>query len=387
MTAFAHEFVLGKFYPPHEGHHLLVRTAAAQCDEVTVLVMSTQGESLSLTDRVAWMRAVHAETPQVTVLGVVCDCPLDLGSEVVWEAQVAVMRAALRNAGRPTVDAVFSSESYGDELAARLGGKHVPVDPARVQMPVSGTACRADLAAMWTRLHPVVRQGFATRVVVVGAESTGTTTVSRALAQRFRDRGGVWASTGWVPEFGRDFTVTKWDEAKEQAHAAGRPEPELAELVWTADDFALIAARQTELENAAAAAGSPLLVCDTDAFATRVWEYRYLGAGSSGSHEAADEALPRRGIYLLTDHRGVPFVQDGIRDGEHIRAGMTDWFVEAPTAAGHSWILLSGTLEERIDLAVRVADQMLALRSTFAAPLPWAASGSAPASRTLEVTA
>ncbi|HEX8079286.1 MAG TPA: AAA family ATPase [Jatrophihabitans sp.] len=387
MTAFAHGFVLGKFYPPHEGHHLLVRTAAAQCDQVTVLVMSSQGESLPLTDRVAWMRAVHGETPQVTVLGVVCDCPLDLGSEVVWEAQVAVMRAALRNAGRPAVDAVFSSESYGDELAARLGGKHVSVDPARVQMPVSGTACRADLAAMWTRLHPVVRQGLAARVVVVGAESTGTTTVSHALAQRFRDRGGVWASTGWVPEFGRDFTVRKWDEAKERARAAGRPEPEMTELVWTADDFALIAARQTALENAAAAASSPLLVCDTDAFATRVWEYRYLGAGSSGSHEAANEALPRRDVYLLTDHRGVPFAQDGLRDGEHIRADMTGWFVEALTAAGHSWVLLSGTLEERIDLATRVVNQMLVLRSTFAGPLPWAAASSTNPSTTPELTA
>lgn len=228
--------------------------------------------------------------------------------------------------------------------------------------------CRADLAAMWPRLDQVVRQGLATRVVVVGAESTGTTTVSRALAQRFRDRGGVWASTGWVPEFGRDFTITKWDEAKEQARAAGRLEPEMTELVWTADDFALIATRQTELENAAAAAGSPLLVCDTDAFATRVWERRYLGAAGSASHEAAGEALPRRDVYLLTDHRGVPFVQDGIRDGEHIRADMTGWFIEALTAAGHSWVLLSGTLEERVDLAVRVADQMLALRSTFAAP-------------------
>lgn len=372
MTAFAHGFVVGKFYPPHQGHHQLIRTAAAQCDELTVLVMASQAESLSLADRVAWLRAVHAETPRVRVLGVRCDCPLDLGSEVVWQAQVAVMRAALSNAGRPAVDAVFSGECYGDELAARLGGKHVLVDPARTQAPVSATACRADLAGSWPWLHPVVRQGLATRVVVVGAESTGTTTVSRALAQRFRDRGGVWASTGWVPEFGRDFTVGKWDEAKGRARAAGRPEPEMTELVWTPEDFALIAERQTELENAAAAAGSPLLVCDTDAFATKVWEHRYLGAGSSASHQAAGEGLPRRDVYLLTDHRGVPFVQDGIRDGEHLRADMTGWFVDALTAAGHSWVLLSGALEERVELAVRTTDQLLALRATFTTPLQWA---------------
>jgi HTH-type transcriptional regulator, transcriptional repressor of NAD biosynthesis genes len=160
------------------------------------------------------------------------------------------------------------------------------------------------------------------------------------------------------------------EAARASARAQGRPPPEPADLVWTPSDFATIAARQTEMENAAAATGSPLLICDTDAFATAVWERRYLGVGSRASAASAGPLLPRRDLYLLTDHDTVPFEQDGLRDGEAIRAAMTEWFVEALTAAGHPWVLLSGAVEKRLRLAVRAVDQTLQRRLRFAAPLP-----------------
>jgi NadR type nicotinamide-nucleotide adenylyltransferase len=365
VTGFAHGLVIGKFYPPHAGHEHLVRIAAAGARRVTVVVMSSAADSIPLAERVRWMRAIHADGGNVHVTGLPCDIPFDLGDRTVWAAQVAGMRAAVQQVTSEPLDAVFTSEEYGDELAARLGATHVCVDPQRVAVPVSATACRADLAGLWDRLHPVVRAGLAVRIVVVGAESTGTTTLSRALAEHYRARGGVWARTGWVHEHGRDYTVTKWDEQIAAARAAGRAAPGMDELVWTADDFAVIATRQTELEDAAAAAGSPVLVCDTDAFATSVWERRYLGADTGA---AAASPLPRRDVYLLTDHVDVPFVQDGIRDGEHIRVDMTGWFVTALTRAGHSWVLLTGTREERLRLAVRVTDLALERRARFTAP-------------------
>ena len=89
----------------------------------------------------------------------------------------------------------------------------------------------------------------------------------------------------------------------------------------------------------------------------------YLGWAQVWRRNYREPTLRR---YLLTDHVGVPFVQDGIRDGEHIRADMTGWFVDALTAAGLSWVLLTGTLDERVGLAVRVADRALAAFHDFA---------------------
>jgi hypothetical protein len=48
---------------------------------------------------------------------------------------------------------------------------------------------------------------------------------------------------------------------------------------------------------------------------------------------------------------------------------MTDWFADALTAAGHSWVLLTGTFEERVELAVRTIEPLLDLRALFGEPL------------------
>ncbi len=342
---YPHGLVIGKFYPPHRGHHALIRAAVAGADRVTVIAMSSATETLPLADRVRWLRAEHTGEP-VDVRGVLCDAPVDFDSPAVWAAQVACMRAVCPD----PVDAVFTGEDYGTELARRFGAVHVRVDRSR--MPVSGTAIRADPAGCWDDLATATRAGLATRIVVHGAESTGSTTVSRALADRFRARGGIWARTGWVREYGRDVSTAKVETAGTR------------HLRWTGPEFAAIARRQTALADAAASSGSPLLVCDTDAFTTTVWERRYLGPASRW----AVAPTSARTVYLVTDHVGVPFVQDGVRDGEHLRAEMTSWFVDASTAAGRSWVLLTGSLAERVDLAERVADRTLAVGMRFADP-------------------
>lgn len=367
MTAtFPHGLIVGKFYPPHRGHQYLIGRAAALFARVTVLVMAAGSETLPPGDRVAWLQASCADLPSVTVAGVRCDVPVDFSDDVIWAAQVAVMRAALEESGRPPVDAIVSSEPYGDELAARFGAKHVYIDPGRTTVPVSASQIRAGLAGRWDDLIAPARAGLAARVVVVGAESTGTTTIAQALAEEYRCRGGIWARTRRVSEAGRDYTLTKWHQARSEAAAAGRPDPPLAALEWTPADFDAVAAEQTRRENEAAAAGSPLLVCDTDAFATSVWERRYLAGQARSPQPWATKRLPRHDVYLLTSHESVPWQDDGLREGDlEVRAAMTGWFAQALTAAGHSWVLLTGSIAERLALAVRVTDAVLARRAAF----------------------
>jgi HTH-type transcriptional regulator, transcriptional repressor of NAD biosynthesis genes len=366
MTAPFHSgLVVGKFYPPHRGHLHLIETAAARCERLTVLVMAAASKSVPLPSRVQWLAAACARLPAVMVIGVRCDVPVDYGSAPVWAAQVAVMTAVLDGNGLARPDAVFTSETYGDELAERFAATPVCVDPGRATVPVSATQVRADLAANWGELIGPAQAGLAARVVVLGAESTGTSTVAELLAAHYRRR-GAFALTRCVPEAGRDYTVTKWALARAEASAAGRPQPPLDSLTWTHADFDAVATAQTRLEDEAAAAGSPLVVCDTDAFATSVWERRYLGAASRGLQPWATTGLPRHDVYLVTSHEGVPWHDDGLREGDlAIRGAMTGWFTAALTAAGHSWVLLTGTLEQRLELAVRTTDLVLAQQARF----------------------
>ncbi|GGT75303.1 MULTISPECIES: AAA family ATPase [Streptomyces] len=356
MKRYGHGLVLGKFYPPHAGHHHLVRTARDRCERLTVLVCASSVESLSLEDRVAWMREIH---PDVLVVGAVDDIPVDLHDPDVWAAHMAVFRAAVPE----PVDAVFTSEAYGEELGRRFGAESVCVDPDRTLFPVSGTAVRKDPVGCWDFLEAPVRAALTRRVVVLGAESTGTTTMARALADHYRSRGGVWARTRYVPEYGREYSERKLAELR-----AERPGADWTDVTFRSADFPVIAQRQAEMEEAAAREGSPVLFCDTDAFATTIWHERYMGTTSPATGEIA--ARGRQHLWLLTDHNGVPFEDDGLRDGEHLRPWMTARFVAQLSRTGRRTAVLTGPHEERLAAAVAAVDALLAEGPYLADPLP-----------------
>ncbi len=358
-----HGLVIGKFYPPHAGHALLVHTAAAAAERVTLVVMASCVESIPLARRVEWLREIHADAPSVTVTGIADEHPIDLGSDAIWKAHVALMREAVASVTDEPIDAVFTSESYGDELARRLGARHVCVDPTRVAAPVSGSAVRADPVATWDALAPCVREHLTWRVVLVGAESTGKTTLAAALTARLAARGGVWARATWVPELGREVTEQK-------VVALGGATGDVAAMAaieWTSPDFVTIARLQREREREAARCGAPVLVCDTDAFATGIWHERYLGTRSPET-EALGEAAPYH-LYLLTHDADVPFVQDGLRDGEHVRSWMTRRFAERLDEMDLRWRWLRGDREQRLVEALAAIDAVLACGWQLAEPL------------------
>jgi NadR type nicotinamide-nucleotide adenylyltransferase len=288
--------------------------------------------------------------------GVIDDHPVDFADPAIWDLHEAVFRAGVAQVTEEPVTAVFSSEPYGDELARRLGAVAVPVDDRRGLAPVSGTAVRADPVAHWDDLAAPVRAWFARRVAVVGAESSGTTTLSLALAEALRTRGGPHGLTRWVPEELRRTAIAKLAADRAGAVLQGIAPPAMEELVWGTDELVAVARRQNELEDAAARGGGPVLVCDTDAFAVGIWHERYLGA------PAADvDALARHHpLYLLTHHEGVPFVQDGYRDGEAIRPWMTGRFEELLAATGRRHVVLTGRHEERLAVALAAVDELLA---------------------------
>lgn len=155
----------------------------------------------------------------------------------------------------------------------------------------------------------------ARRVVVLGSESTGSTTLAQDLAERL----GV----PWVPEYLREY-------ADEKARAAGS----IWEITWTTEDFDAVAEGQLRLEADALAKADDLIVCDNDLLAVAVWHLRYLG--EPAPHLLARVEPPE--LYVLTTPDGVPFVQDGLRDGEHVRGPMTDWFRDALAAQPAPWI-------------------------------------------------
>lgn len=359
MTA---ALVIGKFYPPHAGHLHLLRCALAVRDQVVVLCLGAAGDTYAPVQRLAALledaAAAGLDTARILGHPGYDQTPFDLADAIVWAAHAAVFRAHLD--GLPAVDTLVTSEAYGPELADRLGLTHHPCDPTRSTVPISSTSLRVDPLAAWDTLGPGTRRMLTARIVLLGAESTGTTTLAEALAGRLRTRGGPWTRTRVVEEYGRTLTVRK----QQQAAAENGAVP--LSVDWTPADFSEVATVQAWAEEQAAAVGGPALICDTDAFATPIWERRYLGTECA---RLDPTSLGRGDVYLLTHHEGVPFVQDGTRDGAHLRAQMTDDLLAHLVAHDRPFTVLTGSLAQRIELAERITDQAVQGRLTFTQPI------------------
>ena len=313
---FRHGLIIGKFYPPHRGHKYLIDTAVARCEEVTVIVCWKKGQEISGVERARWVQTIH---PNVHVK-LLDDDRLTDDDSAGWAASTIAVLGFVP-------DAVFTSEAYGDAYASFIGCVHVLVDKDRTHIPISATMVRSNPTKYAEFLEPCVRAYFAKRICVLGAESIGTTTLAKSLAEHFH--------TTWVPEYGR---VVSEGKVFGDVHVS-----------WRSDEFAAIARSQNVLEDLMAESSNGIVICDTNAFATSIWHERYMGERSP-----AVEKLAADRTYDLTILTGdeIPFVQDGLRDGEHIRHDMHKRFIERLQETKQPYIIVSGSREERLSQAI-----------------------------------
>jgi NadR type nicotinamide-nucleotide adenylyltransferase len=173
--------------------------------------------------------------------------------------------------------------------------------------------------------------GEAKRVLVLGAESTGKTTLTRALAETF--------GTLWNPEYGRAYTEI------------GRP----PDAPWTSWEFTHIARMQCWYEDFLASQVGELLFCDTDAFTTAIFHQTYLGRPAEGFADLADR------VYDLTIVCGldVPWAHDGFREFEEQREWMHERFLERARDSGRPWLLVEGSPDARLAAATEAVRSLL----------------------------
>lgn len=341
MSRFARGLVVGKFAPLHLGHEFLIRTAAAACEHLVVLSYSRpELPGCEPERRERWLAARFPGLERLVVTPArvsawqqaglpLMDMPENDAPDEAHRRFVAQL--CLQVLGGP-VQVVFTSEAYGDGFAAALTRhfaetgngpvRHVEVDRARLRVPVSGTALRADPHGLRDFLAPEVRADFAERICLLGGESTGKSTLTPVLAHAL---GGLA-----VAEYGRDY----WMER------GGR-------LVF--GDMLHIAQTQVAREEAAAAATPRHVVCDTSPLTTLFYS-RHLFSRA----DAALEALAaRRYSHTFLCAPDFPFVQDGTRTGEALRQRQHAWYLDELERRHIGFTLLEGSLGARLSQALR----------------------------------
>ncbi len=313
--------VLGKFLPPHAGHLYLVEVARRLCDELTVVVGTLAREPIPGALRHQWMTAL---CPGTRVVHLTDENPqLPEEHPEFW----SIWRTSLLGAlGEPPTH-VFASEAYGRRLAAELGARFVPVDPARSALPISGTAVRRDPWSNWRFLPRAVRPYFLRRVAVFGPESTGKTTLAARLAAHY--------GTVAVPEYARAYL-----EAQDGRLAAG--------------DIDAIGRGQVAAEDALALEADRRLFCDTDALTTCIWSEALYGRWPEALAAAAER---RYDLTLLCDV-DVPWVADPVRYLPNERASFFARCEQGLRTRGRRYVIVRGSWDERFAAARRAVDDL-----------------------------
>ncbi|MEP6690603.1 MAG: AAA family ATPase [Gemmatimonadaceae bacterium] len=320
--------------PPHAGHLQLIRAAVEQVDALTLLVSSLPHEPIPGAMRAAWMRElVGALSPMARVVHVHGDNPAQPADDPrFWEIWLGILRQVMPVGP----DLVFTGEAYGDELARRLGARHVRIDRGTATIPISATMIRGDPLAHWDLIPGPVRPWFVKRVVVIGSESTGKTMLARDLAAHF--------GTVWVPEFARAYLDAKLAHRNQTLDAS---------------DIEPIARGQAAAEDAGARAANRVLFLDTNLLSTELYARHYYRACPDWIGRAATER--RADLYLLTDI-DVPWIADTQRDHPHMRAHMHALFIDSLERRGFPYVTISGTFGDRFQLAVKATRELVGSR-------------------------
>lgn len=307
---------LGKFAPLHKGHQLVIETALRETDEVMAIIYDCpETTDVPLPVRAKWLRTLY---PSIQIVEA-WDGPLEVGdTDKIRKTHEDYILNQLKIRD---VTHFYSSEFYGEHMSRALGAINRVVDSDRNVVRVSATEIRKDPFAFRSFLHPLVYRDLITKVVFLGAPSTGKTTIAERLAEEYE--------TVWMPEYGREY----WLRNQVGRRLSQEQLEEIAEGHL---------AREEELLQSA----NRYLFCDTNALTTLMFSVNYHGSATPRLEALADQAVARYDVVFLCDS-DIPYDDTWDRSGELNRDEFQKQIVADLIARKVPYITLRGSVKER----------------------------------------
>ena len=172
------------------------------------------------------------------------------------------------------------------------------------------------------------------RIVVIGPESTGKSTLCEQLADYYK--------TVWCPEFAREFLMER----------NGR---------YNYEDLLNIAFGQVELEdNLVTEANNGIYFIDTDMYVMKVW----CEVAFEQCHTWILKQIAQRkyDLYLLCDV-DLPWTKDELREYPDLafRKRLFNMYKDIVINCGCKWAIISGRDTERLQTAVNIINTVYRL--------------------------
>ena len=163
------------------------------------------------------------------------------------------------------------------------------------------------------------------KIVVIGPESTGKSTLCEQLADQYK--------TEWVPEFARNYLLE-----------IRRP--------YTYEDLLYIAEAQVEQEDRICATiKTPLVFIDTDMYVMKVWcEFVFKKC----HRFILDQVAKRKYDGYLLCNTDLPWVEDELREYPDLesREKLFHMYKDLMVNQSTPWTEISGDYEQRLQTAI-----------------------------------
>lgn len=313
--------------PPTTGHWNLIQFASLLAPKVEVIVCTQPHEPFPNERVEALQKAVAKRSDLAHVTIQHFNKPIEQNPEAPGFKKL--WRNIMRSYGCKEGDIIVASEAYGQWLAAMVGAEFYPYDIGRMLNSAKATLVRNDPLTHFNDILPEFQPFQRTTITIFGAESTGKTTLSKALAKKL--------PAHWLFEYARPYLENTINEITTRSMTA----------IWKGQR-----ALQQHID---VLPGRPFTIQDTDLYSTvGYWQFPHWQAtiGECPKGVIEDARALQADLYIITKSN-IPFEKDPLRYGGDVREGSDEYWIALCERYKLPYVVLEGqTLEDRVDEAL-----------------------------------
>ena len=323
----------GSFNPLHMGHVDCIIRAANMCKELYIVLSigHNRGE-IDGRIRYRWIYQLTKHIGNVKIITLEDEAASKAEyDEKYWQSDADKVKAAV---GKP-IDVVFCGSDYDENS---FWNKCYPESKLYIfpRNDISSTEIRKDPYAHWDWIPNIAKPYYVKKVLLMGGESTGKSTLTINLANRF--------NTNYIDEAGRDIS-----------------ERSGTDMMMLSEDFTEILLQHKLNEIKAIEHSNKVIFEDTDALITQFF-MGFLEDPGIEKNKALSDAIDALNSYdlILFMEPDVEFVQDGDRSEEirDNREKYSDQIKDLILSHGKRFVIVSGSYEERYEKAIAEVNRL-----------------------------
>ena len=324
----------GTFNPLHLGHLECMIKAAGMCGELLIVISYRENETdIPLKVKIRWVYQLTKHIGNVRIIPLLDKLTnKEDYTEEFWKADSEYVK---EQAGKP-IDVVFCGGDYDENSFWKkcYESSELIIFPRN---QYNSTDIRKDIYGHWDWMPQIVRSYFTKKVLLIGGESAGKSTLTINLANYF--------NTVYLEEVGRNLSELSGTD-----------------IYMLSEDFTRILLTHKAKEMSLLEKCNKVLFEDTDCLITRFF-MGFLEDSNLDKNARLAEAIAALNSYdlILFLEPDVEWVQDGDRSEVMAadRKKYSDMIKELYTKYGFTFKTISGDYNSRFDQAVSYVNELL----------------------------